>query len=312
MMIDDTWPQAGEMRSLWKGTTEFWTNDMPQDDTWEPNRHHSHILPLFNSHLARDTAAMFPLLQKTVTSTEHECRDLHLPAVSHTENAEEEGGCVVLGLPELSNVHSNHHDDSSGATESRRQGRNHGSQQVPYSGVGVRRGGVTFQPEGGGTHRTGSIARRGQLSQEVAGRSPFGGTICPAQSDRNSIPTGTGDGEDVPDHETVGGEVGASRSMKTGQKKTLAEWHQKGKDPMGKMSRNCQGGGEKPQSKKNVLMCILFRGTLLLTCEEVPSCSTPVFWWHLWHIRKTHISVYGYSMQPGFRSFEVHTYCYGY
>ena len=38
MMIDDTWPQAGEMRSLRKGTTEFWTNDMPQDDTWEANR----------------------------------------------------------------------------------------------------------------------------------------------------------------------------------------------------------------------------------------------------------------------------------
>ena len=45
MTIDDTWPQAGEMRSLWKGTTEFWTNDMPQDDTWEANRHHSHMLP---------------------------------------------------------------------------------------------------------------------------------------------------------------------------------------------------------------------------------------------------------------------------
>ena len=28
--IDDTWPRVGEMRSLWKGTTEFWTNDMPQ------------------------------------------------------------------------------------------------------------------------------------------------------------------------------------------------------------------------------------------------------------------------------------------
>ena len=33
MLIVDTWPQAGEMRSLWKGTTEFWTSDMPQDDT---------------------------------------------------------------------------------------------------------------------------------------------------------------------------------------------------------------------------------------------------------------------------------------
>ena len=96
MIIDDTWPQAGEMQSLWKGTTEFWTNDMPQDDTWRPNIHQSHILPLFRLHLTRDTAAMSPLRQNPVTSTEHECRDHHLPAVSHTENAEEEGRCVVL------------------------------------------------------------------------------------------------------------------------------------------------------------------------------------------------------------------------
>ena len=57
--------------------------------------------------------------------------------------------------------------------------------------------------------------------QEVAERGTIGGTICPEQSDRNSIPTGTGDGEDVPDHETVGGELGASRAIKTGQKKRL-------------------------------------------------------------------------------------------
>ena len=36
MTIDDTWPKTGEMRSLWKGTTEFWTRDTPQDDTWKP------------------------------------------------------------------------------------------------------------------------------------------------------------------------------------------------------------------------------------------------------------------------------------
>ena len=78
MTIDDTWPQTGEMRNLWKGTAEFWTNDTPQD-TWEANRHHSHILPLFRGHL-------------TVTSTQHGCRDSHLPVVPHTENSEEEGG----------------------------------------------------------------------------------------------------------------------------------------------------------------------------------------------------------------------------
>ena len=57
MTIDDTWPQAGEMRSLWKGTTEFWTNDMPQDNSWEPNRHNSSIFALFRNHLTRNAVA---------------------------------------------------------------------------------------------------------------------------------------------------------------------------------------------------------------------------------------------------------------
>ena len=242
-MIDDTWPQAGEMRSFWKSTTEFWTRDMPHDDTWEPNRHHSHILLLFRSHLTRDTAAVLSLFQNPVAQAEHGRRDPPLSVMSHTEDAEEEGRCVVLGLPKLYSVYSNHHDDSSGATESRRQGRNRGNQQFHTAGVGVRRRGATFKPEDGGAHRAGSIARRGQRSQEVAGRGPFGGTISPEQSDRSSIPSGTGDGEDVPDHETVGGELGASRSMKTGQKKRLLGGIKKTKT-MGKVVRNCQGGGE--------------------------------------------------------------------
>ena len=41
------------------------------------------------------------------------------------------------------------------------------------------------------------------------------------QNDRSSIPSGRGDGGNVPDQETVGGETGASRSMKTGKQKRL-------------------------------------------------------------------------------------------
>ena len=96
-MIDNSCPQASYMRSLWKGTTKFWTNEMPHDDTWEADRHHSHIFPLFRSHLTRDTAAMFPF-----RSTKHECRNPHLSTVSHIENAEEEGRCVVLGCQNFS------------------------------------------------------------------------------------------------------------------------------------------------------------------------------------------------------------------
>ena len=116
MTIDDTWPQTGEMRSLWKGTTEFWTRDMPQDDTWTPNRHHSDILPLFRNHLTRNAVAMSPSPVDRVVQAEHERRDSHLHAVPRTEDAEKKGKSVGLKLPKLSNVYSTHHDDSSCTT----------------------------------------------------------------------------------------------------------------------------------------------------------------------------------------------------
>ena len=167
MMIDDTWPQAGEMRSLWKGTTEFWTNDMPQDDSWEHKRHHSHILPLFRSRLTRDKAAMFPLFQNPVASTGHECRDLHLPVVSHTPRMprkKEEASfwscqnytvCTVITA--MTPLVAQILDDKGEITEANKS---------IQRGLASKEEGATFQPE-------------------------YGGTICPGQSDRNSIPTGT-------------------------------------------------------------------------------------------------------------------------
>ena len=62
------------------------------------------------------------------------------------------GDAWFLELPKLYSVYSNHHDDSSGAIESRRQGRNHGNQKFHTAVIGVRRGGATFQPEDGGAH----------------------------------------------------------------------------------------------------------------------------------------------------------------
>ena len=82
---DAAFPEGRRLRQGGEGTTEFWTNDMPQDDTWEPNRHHSHMLPLFRSHLTRDTAAMFPLFKNPVASTEHGCRDPFACCVTHRE-----------------------------------------------------------------------------------------------------------------------------------------------------------------------------------------------------------------------------------
>ena len=190
-----------------------------------------------------------------------------MPAVPHTEGAEEKGRRVVLEMSELSNVYSSHHDDPSSATESQdaaaeaanpsserqdpseglstppgqalgkwhgkgkyvsavrvhqqRQGRDHWNQQVDPEETGDRRGEASFQPDGGGMHRAASGAGRSRRSQETAGGSSCGGTSIPEQSDRSSIPSGTGDGGNVPDQETVGGEPGTSRSMRTGQKKRL-------------------------------------------------------------------------------------------
>ena len=117
--IDDAWPQAGEMRSLWKGITElFGTDDMLQDATWRPNRHHSNIIPLFRNHVTQNAVAMFPPPPNPVISIEHGYRDSRLSAVPHTEDAEEKGRRVVLEMSELSNVYSSHHYEPYGTTES--------------------------------------------------------------------------------------------------------------------------------------------------------------------------------------------------
>ena len=172
------------------------------------------MFPLFRNHLTRNAVAMFPLPLNPVASTEHERRDPHLPAVPRTENAEEEGRRVVLGVPELSKVYSTHHDDSSGATRpqdaaveagtcqelgkwhgkgkyvsavwshNQRQEEDHWNQQVNPKEIGDRREEASFQRDGGGRHRTGIGAG------EIAGGSPFGSTSSPEQSDRSSIPSG--------------------------------------------------------------------------------------------------------------------------
>ena len=51
---------------------------------------------------------MPPSLVNIVALADHERRDSHLSVVSHTEDAEEKGRRVVLGLQELSNVYSTH------------------------------------------------------------------------------------------------------------------------------------------------------------------------------------------------------------
>ena len=102
------------------------------------------------------------------------------------------------------------------------------------------------------------------------------------------------------------GESGANRSMKIGQKKRLLGGIKKTKATWERWYEVIMEE-EKLQSKKCMQSC----STPLPTCEEELSCNIPVFWW-LWHTKKTHISAYRSSMQPGSRSFEAHTYCCGY
>ena len=104
------------MRSLWKRTTEFWTQDMPKDDTWDPNRHHREIRQLFRNHFNQTASAMHSPFVNTVAQTEHGRRDSSLSLMSHGKDAKNKRIRVVFGLPELSHVSSTNHDDSSCAT----------------------------------------------------------------------------------------------------------------------------------------------------------------------------------------------------
>ena len=116
------------MRSLWKGTTEFWTNDMTQDDTWEANRP--------ETQLPCSLYFRIPLPQLNMSA--------EIPIVPHTENAEEEG--VALGLPKFFSVCRTHHHDSSGATESQRQNPGEGMSSPVGQTPGEWHGKGIFMP----------------------------------------------------------------------------------------------------------------------------------------------------------------------
>ena len=265
--IDDTWPRAGEMRSLWKGTAEFWTDDMPQDATWRPHRHHSDIVPLFRHHVTRNKVAMFPPPPNPVISIEHGCRDSRLSAVPHTEDAEEKGRRVVLGMSELSNLYSSHDYDPSVPQNLKtlllKQQTQAVNDRIPAKGCrhllvkpwanGTGKGntcqlcGAIIKDKGEITGTSKSVQKKlvtdegkHHSSWTVEGRTELDLVqdevdkakrlleeahvevqASPEQSNRSSIPGGTINGGDGTDQETVGGELGTSRSMRTGQKKRL-------------------------------------------------------------------------------------------
>ena len=80
-----------------KGTTEFWTQDTPPDDTWKPNRHNQHIKPLFRNNLNQIVSATHPPFENTVAQAEHGRRDSTLSFLSRAEDAKEEGWTPGFG-----------------------------------------------------------------------------------------------------------------------------------------------------------------------------------------------------------------------
>ena len=166
---------------------------------------------------------------------------------------------MVLGLPELSNVYSTIHDDSSCARTPQDAAVEAAKPRPSTTGLPAKDV-VTFLSSRGplcqlcgaiisdkgeitriskamqrrlvtaeitphsnrtveGTHRTGPSAGRDRRSLEIAGGSPSGSTGSPEQSDRSSMPSGRGDGRNGQDQKSDGSESGVSRSMNAGQKK---------------------------------------------------------------------------------------------
>ena len=111
--------------------------------------------------------------------------------------------------------------------------------------------------------------------------------------------------------------------MKTGQKKRLLGGIKKTKTLWEKWYETIKEE-EKLQRNRDVTVqctdfCEVTTSDVHAVLRHAPAdlrggtlLQHPVFWWQLWHIKKTHISAYRSSMQPGSRSFEAHTYCCGY
>ena len=134
-----------------------------------------------------------------------------------------------------------------------------------------------------------------------AERGPCRSPSSPEQSNRSRIPGGTSTGGDGTDQETVGGELGTSRSMTARQRKRLLRTIRRLKSHVGngmrpswilrdsKTSRYSMWISVRPQRRK----CMQLYSTLLSTHEEEPCDNTLT--------KKSHTSACRYSMLPVFQ-----------
>ena len=227
--INDTWPKAGEMRKLWKGITEFWTDDMPQDATWRPNRHHSNIIPLFRNHVSQNAVAMFlhlrvPSSRLSMGTEIPVCLLCHTPRMPRRKRDAWFWGCqnyptctapTTTNPPVPQNLKTLLLKQQTQAVNDRIPAN--GCRQFlvkPWANGTATTRARSLEP----TNRSrGTGERRGETASQQDG----GGPRSPEQSNRSSTPGGTSNGRDGTDQETVGGELGTSWSMTAGQKKSL-------------------------------------------------------------------------------------------
>ena len=111
--IDDTWPQAGEMRNRVLDRRHATGRHLETQQTSQ-----QHDPALSQSRDSKNAVAMFPPPPSPVISVEHGYRDSRLSAVPHIENAEEKRRRVVLEMSEVSNVYRSHHYETSRTTVS--------------------------------------------------------------------------------------------------------------------------------------------------------------------------------------------------
>ena len=227
--------------------TEFWTDDMPPDATWRPNRHHSNMIPLFRNHVTQKTQWPCFLHLRVLSSQLSMGTETPVCPLSHTSRMPRRKGdawfwrcqkyptCTALTTtnpPVPQNLKTLPLKQQTQAVNDRIPAKGCRHLLVKPWANGTRKAntcqlcGAISNDKGEITGTSKSVQRtvegrteldrRGRRSQEVAGRSPCGGPSSPEQSNRSSIPGGTSNGGDGTDQETVGGELGTSGSMTGG------------------------------------------------------------------------------------------------
>ena len=262
MTIDDTWPQAGEMRSLWKGTTEFWRHLETQQT--------SQILPLFRNHLTRNAVAIslhlrILLPRLSMGAKIPICPPCHTSRIPRKKGEAWFRGCqnyptctapttTTPPVPQILKTLLLKQQTQAVNDRTPAKGCRHLLVKPWANGTGKGNCGAIISDKGEITGTSKSIQRKLVTDEEkrhssrtVEGRTELDLVqeevdeakrlleeahveVQAAQSKVTEAAFRVGQAmEEMPDQETVGGELGTSWSMRTGQKKRLLGGNKKTK-----------------------------------------------------------------------------------